>query len=109
MAIARMIVELRIPHARSLKDRRQVVRALKDRLRHGFNISVAELDEAVLWQSATIGIVAISAARNYLRGEMEIVELAINRMTAELGAEIEDCWWEFVESDETEEPPEIDS
>ena len=48
MAIARMIVELRIPHARSLKDRRQVVRALKDRLRHGFNISVAELDEAVL-------------------------------------------------------------
>ena len=40
---------------------------------------------------------------------MEIVEQAINRMTAELGAEIGDCWWEFVESDETEEPPEIDS
>jgi len=94
-----MIVELRIPEAHSLKDRRQVVRSLKDRLRHGFNVSVAELDEAVLWQSATIGLVAISRSRDYLRGEMEIVEQAVTRMTDELGAVIEDCWWEFIEAD----------
>jgi hypothetical protein len=99
MPIARMLVELRIPTARSLKDRRQVVRSLKDRLRHGFNLSVAELDETVLWQSATIGIVAISCSRDYLRAEMEIVEQAVTRMATELGAEIEDCWWEFVEPD----------
>ena len=46
MPIAKLTIELEIPHAQSLKDRRQVVRSLKDKLRHGFNISVAELDEA---------------------------------------------------------------
>jgi uncharacterized protein YlxP (DUF503 family) len=97
MPIAQLTLEIRIEHARSLKDRRQVVRSLKDQLRQGFNISVAELDEAVTWQSATVGIVAISASRDYLRGQMEEVERAASRMTRELGAEIADSWWDFVE------------
>ena len=98
MAIAQLTLELRIEHAQSLKDRRQVVRSLKDQLRQGFNISVAELDEAVTWQSATVGIVAISGSRDYLRGLMEQVENAANRMVRELGAEIGDSWWDFVEA-----------
>jgi uncharacterized protein YlxP (DUF503 family) len=97
MAIAQLTLELRIDHARSLKDRRQVVRSLKDQLRQGFNISVSELDEAVTWQSATIGVVAISGSRDYLRGQMEEVERAASRMTRELGAEIADSWWDFIE------------
>ena len=63
MPVAHLTLELRIEHAQSLKDRRQVVRSLKDQLRQGFNISIAELDEAVTWQSATLGIVAISGSR----------------------------------------------
>jgi uncharacterized protein YlxP (DUF503 family) len=51
MAIISLTLELVIEQAHSLKDRRQVVRSLKEKLRHGFNISVAELDEAVTWQS----------------------------------------------------------
>ena len=98
MAVAQITLEVRIEHAHSLKDRRQVVRSLKDQLRQGFNISVAELDEAVTWQSATIGIVAISASRDYLRGQMEEVERAAQRMIRELGAEIADSWWDFVEN-----------
>lgn len=97
MPIAQLTLEIRIEHARSLKDRRQVVRSLKDQLRQGFNISVAELDEAVTWQSATIGIVAISASRDYLRGQVEEVERAASRMVRELGAEIGDSWWDYVE------------
>ena len=97
MPIAQLILEIRIEHARSLKDRRQVVRSLKDQLRQGFNISVAELDEAVTWQSASVGIVAISNSRDYLRGQMEEVERAASRMTRELGAEIADSWWDYVE------------
>ena len=46
MAIVSLTLELHIEQAHSLKDRRQVVRSLKEKLRHGFNISVAELDEA---------------------------------------------------------------
>jgi len=59
MPIANLTLELRIEHAQSLKDRRQVVRSLKEKLKAGFNVSVAELDEAVTWQSATIGVCAI--------------------------------------------------
>jgi uncharacterized protein YlxP (DUF503 family) len=60
MPIATLTLELAIEHAQSLKDRRQVVRSLKEKLRHGFNVSVAELDEAVVWNRATLGVAAIS-------------------------------------------------
>ena len=96
MPFAAMTLHLRIEHAQSLKDRRQVVRSLKDKLRHGFNIAVAELDEAVTWQSATLGIAAVSSSRDYLRGQMEQVAAAAERIVAGLGAEITECWWEFV-------------
>ena len=92
-----MTIELRIPHAQSLKDRRQVVRSFKETLAHGFNISIAELDEAITWQSATIGIVAVSGSRPYLTGQMAQLESAITRITAGLGAEVQDAWWEFLE------------
>jgi uncharacterized protein YlxP (DUF503 family) len=98
MPVAQLTLEIRIEHAQSLKDRRQVVRSLKDRLKQGFNISVAELDEAVTWQSATIGLVAISASRSYLQGLIEEVERAARRMTHELGAELADSFWEYIES-----------
>ena len=97
MAIAAMTVELRMEMARSLKDRRQVVRSLKETLRHGFNVSIAELDEAVTWQSATLGVVAISSSRPYLTGQMEQLEQAVERLAVGLGAEISSCWWEFVD------------
>ena len=97
MPIASMTIELRIEQAHSLKDRRQIVRSLKERLAHGFNISVAELDEAVTWQSATIGIAAVSASRVYLSGQMQQVENAANRIVEDLGARIADIWGQFVE------------
>ena len=68
MPIAHLTLELRIEGAQSLKDRRQVLRSLKDRLRSGFNVSVAEIDPTELWQSATLGVVAISSSRDYLDG-----------------------------------------
>jgi hypothetical protein len=98
MRVAQLTLEIRIEHAQSLKDRRQVVRSLKDQLKQGFNISVAELDEAVTWQSATLGIVAISRSRDYLHGLIEEVERAALRMTNELGAELADTFWEYIEN-----------
>jgi hypothetical protein len=98
MPIAQLTLEIRIEHAQSLKDRRQVVRSLKDQLKQDFNVSVAELDEAVTWQSATIGVVAISRSRDYLHGLIEEVERAASRMINELGAELADSFWEYIES-----------
>ncbi len=98
MPVAQLTLELRIEHAQSLKDRRQVVRSMKDQLRQSFNISIAELDEAVTWQSATLGIVAISSSRHYLHGLVEEVERSARRIANELGAELADSFWDYIES-----------
>jgi uncharacterized protein YlxP (DUF503 family) len=97
MPLAAMFLELRIEHAHSLKDRRQVVRSLKEKLAHGFNISIAEMDETITWQSATLGIAAISGSRDYLSGLMQQVESAAVRIAEGLGAEIA-VSWDFVDS-----------
>jgi len=97
MPVAQLTLEIRIDHAQSLKDRRHVVRSLKDQLRQAFNVSVAEMDEATLWNSATLGIVAISRSRDYLSGLMDEVERAARRMTAELSAELADAFWDYTE------------
>ncbi|MDR3739724.1 MAG: DUF503 domain-containing protein [Terracidiphilus sp.] len=98
MPVAHLTLELRIEHAQSLKDRRQVVRSMKDQLRESFNASVAEMDEAVTWQSATLGIVSISRSRDYLHGMMDEIERAARRMANELGADIADAFWDYLEN-----------
>jgi len=95
MAIATLTLELAIEHAQSLKDRRQVVRSLKDKLRNGFNISIAEMDDALLWNRATLGVVAISSSMAYLRGQLREVEDAARRLGVGLGCEIVDSYLEI--------------
>ena len=94
--IAFLTLELRIEHAQSLKDKRQVVRSLKDRLRAHFNVSVAELDPSSLWNHATLGIVAVSSSRDYLDGLMKNVERHATRVANNAGADIEDSFVEFL-------------
>ena len=53
-AIGVLTLELRIESSHSLKEKRHVVQSLKDRLRHKFNVSVAEIAHQDLWQRATI-------------------------------------------------------
>ena len=93
--IAFLTLELRIEAAHSLKDKRQVLRSLKDRLRASFNVSVAELDAADLWQRATVGVVSISGSRDYLGGLMEKVERSATRIANNAGAEITDSFIEY--------------
>jgi uncharacterized protein len=94
--IAFLTLELRIEAAQSLKDKRQVVRSVKDRLRASFNVSAAELDPSSLWNQATIGVVAVSHSRDYLDGLMKNVEQAATRIANNHGAEIVDSFVEFV-------------
>jgi uncharacterized protein len=94
--IAFLTLELRIEAAQSLKDKRQVVRSVKDRLRASFNVSAAELDPSSLWNQATIGVVAVSHSRDYLDGLMKNVEQAATRIANNHGAEITDSFVEFL-------------
>jgi uncharacterized protein len=81
--IAFLTLELHIEAAQSLKDKRQVVRSLKDRLRAGF------------WNRATIGVVSISDSRDYLDGLMKNVERAVTRIANNHGSEIADSFVDY--------------
>jgi uncharacterized protein len=60
MPVGLLTLELYIPDAQSLKDKRQVLRSLKDRLRREFNVAVAELDHHDIWQRSVVGIVTLA-------------------------------------------------
>ena len=94
--IASLTLEISIEHAKSLKDRRQVIRSLKDRLRSSFNVSVAELDSTGLWNRATIGVVSVSDSRDYLDGLMKNVERHALRIANNAGADVTDSFLEFL-------------
>jgi hypothetical protein len=96
LPIAKLILEIEITNAQSLKDRRQVVRSLKDRLRNGFNLAIAELDSAELWNRATLGIAVISSSSTYLSGQLQEIDRAAHRIVSTLGAEITDSWAEIL-------------
>jgi hypothetical protein len=60
MPVGLLTLEIHIPDAQSLKDKRQVLRSLKDRLRQHHNVAVAELEDQKLWQHAVVGVVTLS-------------------------------------------------
>lgn len=97
MPIAYLTLELRIEGAHSLKDKRQVLRSMKDRLRHSFNISIAEIEVTDLWQRATLGIVSISGSRDYLEGLMRNVERQAVKLANNAGAEVVDSFLDYIE------------
>jgi len=102
MPVGKLTIEITIPHAQSLKDRRQVVRSLKDKLRHGFNLSIAELDEGLVWNRATLGIVCISGSTSYLTGQLEQIDSAAHRILTSLDAELADSYAEILEGESSE-------
>jgi uncharacterized protein YlxP (DUF503 family) len=61
VVVGLLSVELHLPGARSLKDKRMVLRGVKDRLRK-FNVAVAEVEHQDLWQRAGLAIVTISTS-----------------------------------------------
>jgi uncharacterized protein len=98
MPIAHLTLEIRIEGAQSLKDKRQVIRSLKDKLRAAFNVSVAEMEQTDLWQRATIVVVAVSGSRDYLQGLMQNVEKSAVSITANNGGEVVDSYLDYLES-----------
>ena len=94
--IAFLTLELSIEAAQSLKDKRQVVRSLKDKLRANFNVAVAELEPSSLWNRATIGVVSVSGSKDYLDGLMRNVERQAARLANNGGAELVDSFVEYL-------------
>ncbi|MBM3787141.1 MAG: DUF503 domain-containing protein [Acidobacteria bacterium] len=87
-------LEIRIDHAASLKDRRNVVRSLKARLRVRHNVSVAEIDDQQLMNRATVTAVTVSSSRQFAENVLRAVERDAGEL---LGGMLESASVEWVE------------
>ena len=64
----------------SLKGKRRVVRAIKDRVKNDFNVSIAEVGDQDVWKNLHIGISAVGSDKPYMDGLLNKVVNAIDRM-----------------------------
>jgi uncharacterized protein len=69
-----LTLEIHVEHSHSLKEKRHVVKSLKDRLREKFNIAVAEIDHLDSWQNAVVAAVTVSNDRVHAEQVLQAVE-----------------------------------
>lgn len=69
-----LTLEMRLDHSHSLKEKRHVVQSLKERLRHKFNVAVAEIEYQDLWQRAAVAAVTVSSDREHAALVLQSVE-----------------------------------
>jgi len=81
--IALLTLDVHIPEAHSLKDKRMVVRRLKDRLRSNFNVSVSEVEHQELWQRSQISVVTVGSDDGSVRQTLEQALRDAERAAAE--------------------------
>ena len=78
-------IEMFIPDSLSLKDKRQVLSSMKDRLHDKFNVSVAEVGEQDLWQKSVLGLACVS---NDGRHANQVLDQALNFVRSHPSIEI---------------------
>jgi uncharacterized protein YlxP (DUF503 family) len=66
-----LTVSIHIPHAQSLKEKRMVLKSLKDRIRSQFNVSIAELGDQDKWQTAILGVAMIGNDNRYIDSTLQ--------------------------------------
>ena len=93
-AIGVLTLELRLENSHSLKEKRHVVESLKNRLRHKFNVAVAEIDYQDLWQRSVLAAVTVSSDRVHAEKVLRSVE---NEAASLLGPELAGCNVEWIE------------
>jgi uncharacterized protein YlxP (DUF503 family) len=79
MVIALLSLELHFAVARSLKDKRMVLRGIKDRIKR-HNVALAEVEHQQLWQRAGLAIVTVAATESLAEQELEEVIGEIERV-----------------------------
>lgn len=92
MVIGCCTIDLYLPGAASLKDKRSVLKGMMHRIRREFNVSVAEVDLQDVIQSAVLGVVTVSNDSAYAHGQLTHVVNWIERQRLDVeltGYEIE--------------------
>ena len=88
MVIALLSVELHVHGSQSLKDKRMVLRRIKDRLKK-FNVAVSEVEHHDLWQRAGLAVVTVSTDQAHADRELSAVADEIDRVEPGLIARTE--------------------
>ena len=70
MHVGVLQVEISIPDAMSLKDKRQVVKSLKDRIAHGHNVSIAEVGALDEHRRSILAVAMVSNDARYVEGAL---------------------------------------
>ena len=83
MNVGLCIVEIHLAGSHSLKEKRRVLRRLKDRLRERFNVSVAEIDHQDLWQRTQISAVTVGPDESFLEKVLQEASLEAERVAPE--------------------------
>jgi uncharacterized protein YlxP (DUF503 family) len=74
VTIGLLTFEIHLPQSRSLKDKRQVLRSVKDRLRARHNVAVSELEDGTeLWQRGSVAVVSVASRRDVLENLFETI------------------------------------
>jgi len=73
MTVGLLTIELAIPDARSLKDKRRPVRGLKDKIRHRWNASVAEVGDLEMWTEATLAVAVVANDHAYVAERLHAI------------------------------------
>ena len=73
MVIGLLTLDLHFPGARSLKDKRMVVRKVKDLVRNKFNVSIAQVSEDDRWQRAVLGLSLVGSDRRFTESALDEV------------------------------------
>jgi uncharacterized protein YlxP (DUF503 family) len=87
MIVGVLTLEIVLPYARSLKDKRQSVRGFKDRIRKRYNAAVAELEFQDKWQRTVIGITTLNSRHRVVEDTLgRILSDALNFPEWEIAA-----------------------
>jgi uncharacterized protein YlxP (DUF503 family) len=82
MIVGTVQIRLSLHDARTLKDKRRVIASLKDRIRQKFNVSVAEVDDMDMVQSATLAAAQVSNDSRYVNGTLDTLVEMVKKFPA---------------------------
>jgi len=85
MVIGVLHMQLAIRDANSLKDKRRVLKSLRDRIRNEFNVSISEVDGQDLRQSATLAVALVTGRSTFAD---QVLAKVVTRVRRTPGAEL---------------------
>lgn len=88
-AVGTARLQIRIAESRSLKDKRRVIRSLKDRLRKHHNVAVAEVAHQSSWQDATVVVATVSSTPGHAERVIDAVGREVEQILGRSLVDIE--------------------